>query len=282
MSRRRRMNQPTDTGQSNNRSRRATLLVVAGVLACVLLAGVVWAFARPSPTPVHGYEIVNSYPHDRGAFTQGLVFDEGTLIEGTGLEGKSQLRQVELATGKVLRYVRLPPRLFGEGVTILGDQIFQLTWKSNTGFVYDKKTFRKLRTFRYAGEGWGLTTDGRYLIMSDGTPLIRFFDPASFKEVGRIRVTHDGRTVKNLNELEFIHGEIYANIWKEDRIARISRETGKVVGWIDLDGLLPLRDRRPLKGMYLNGIAYDSAGDRLFVTGKNWPKIFEIKLKKKG
>ena len=263
-------------------SRRVWVLALVGVAICAALGSVVWAFARPASVPQYGYEVVNVYPHDHKAFTQGLAFDDGMLIEGTGIKGKSQLRRVELETGKVKQFKKLPDDLFGEGITVLGDRVYQLTWHSGTGFVYDRKTFKPIGEFRYAGEGWGLTTDGRYLILSDGTPLIRYLDPRTFKEVGRIRVTHEGRTVKDINELEFVDGEIYANIWKQDRIARISPATGQILGWIHLDGLLPLRDRVKLKNMVLNGIAYDAAGRRLFVTGKNWPKLFEIKLKKKG
>ena len=260
---------------------RPWALLAIGAVSCAILAGAVWAINRETRAAVYGYEVVNVYPHDRGAFTQGLVFHDGVLYEGTGLEGKSQLRRVDLETGKVQRVVRLSPKLFGEGVTILGNNIYQLTWKAGTGFVYDKKTMRRTGTFRYPGEGWGLTTDGRFLILSDGTPNLRYLDPATFKEVGRIRVTDQGRVVRNLNELEYIGGDVFANIWKENRIARISTDTGQVTAWIDLSGLLPVTDRRPLKDMHLNGIAYDATGDRLFVTGKNWPKLFEIKLKRK-
>ena len=256
-------------------------MAVGGVVICALAAGVVWAFVRPEPIAQYGYRIVNTFPHDKGAFTQGLVYNDGVLYEGTGLKKKSMLRRVELKTGKVERFVKLPRDLFGEGIAILGDRIYQLTWKSGQGFVYDRKSMRRIGTFRYAGEGWGLTTNGRHLIMSDGTPIIRYFDPETFKEVGRIRVTSDGRTVAKLNELEYIGGEIYANVWETNYIVRIAPDTGNVVGWIDLSGLLKLRERNPLKDMHLNGIAYDAAGDRLFVTGKNWPKLFEIKLIKK-
>jgi glutamine cyclotransferase len=281
MSRRRRENRLAEAKrQTASGTRRRWVTAALGVAICALLAGVVWAFARPEPTPVYGYEIVNEYPHDRDAFTQGLVYDDGDLIEGTGLERRSQLRRVELATGKVRQVVRLAPEFFGEGVAVFGDRIYQLTWKSGVGFVYDKKSLKRIGTFRYAGEGWGLATDSRHLILSDGTSVIRFFDPATFKEVGRIRVTSEGRAVDNINELEFIGGEIFANIWKQDRIARISPETGQVVGWINLAGLLPRKLRRPLLDMDLNGIAYDAEGDRLFVTGKNWPTLYEIRLKK--
>jgi glutamine cyclotransferase len=282
MTRRRSTNQPTEPSKPRTNGRRVWVPVVLGVSVCVLLAGVVWAFARPDRTPVYGYEVVNKYPHDRGAFTQGLTFDGDVFYEGTGRHGKSQLRRVELETGKVKRAIPLPQKFFGEGIAVLGDRIYQLTWKSGTGFIYDKKTLKRLGTFRYAGQGWGLTTDGRHLILSDGTPLIRYIDPNTFKEVARIRVTSQRRTVKDINELEYIGGEIFANIWKENRIARIAPATGQIVGWIDLNGLLALRHRRPLQDMHLNGIAYDAANDRLFVTGKNWPFMFQIKLIKKN
>lgn len=277
------MSRRRDNVESKQTARHPWKLAVLAVAICALLAGAVWAFARPARTPIYGYEVVKEYKHDRGAFTQGLVYDDGVFYEGTGLEGKSQLRRVEVDSGKVQDVIKLPKEFFGEGVAVLGDRIYQLTWKSGTCIVYDKnkKSMRRIATLRYTGEGWGLTTDGRHLIMSDGTPIIRYMDPTSFKEVGRIRVTDDGRTVDNLNELEYIGGEIYANIWKENRIARIAADTGQIIGWIDLKGLLPLRYRRLGKDMHLNGIAYDAAANRLFVTGKNWPKLYEIKLKKK-
>lgn len=227
--------------------------------------------------PEYTYKIINVFPHDPQAYTQGLVYKDGFLYEGTGLNGRSSLRKVRLETGEVLQEVDLPPQLFGEGIALLGDKIFQLTWKAHTGFVYDVADFHQLRTFSYPGEGWGLTTDGHDLYMSDGTPEIRVLDPATFKEKRRIKV-HDGATpVQELNELEYINGEIFANIWQTDKIARISPRTGKVVGWIDLAGILSPVYRRT-RDAVLNGIAYDSKGKRLFVTGKLWPSIFEIQL----
>ena len=282
MSRLRRKKKASGNARLAGRMSRPWVLACGGGVILVLLAGVVWAFVRPQPVAEYGYKIVNTYPHDKGAFTQGLVYEDGRLYEGTGRKGKSTVRRVELKTGKVEHFEPLPRQLFGEGIAILGDRIYQLTWKSGRGFFYDKKTLRRVGTFRYRGEGWGLTSDGRHLIMSDGTPIIRYLDPKTFREVGRIRVTSEGRTVAKLNELEYIGGEIFSNVWETNRIARISPETGRVVGWIDLRGLLRFRDRNPLKDMHLNGIAYDPAGDRLFVTGKNWPKLFEIKLIKKG
>ncbi len=227
--------------------------------------------------PVYTYEIVSTYPHDRGAFTQGLVFEDGMLYEGTGLRGRSTLRTVELETGDVLRLYSLPVQLFGEGVTVYGDRIFQLTWKANVGFVYDKDTFELLQRFSYPTEGWGITHDGQRLIMSDGTSILHFLDPETLEEIGQIEVYDQNGPVTRLNELEYIHGEVYANIWKTDRIARIDPHTGRVVGWIDLTGLLTEQDRvEPVD--VLNGIAYDAENDRLFVTGKLWPKIFEIEI----
>lgn len=229
------------------------------------------------PAPVVGYRIVNTYPHDPRAFTQGLVFADGVLYEGTGLRGHSSLRKVDLKTGNILRVRQLSAHFFGEGITIYGNQVIQLTWRAKVGFVYDRQTFQLLDTFNYPTEGWGITHDGRSLIMSDGTSTLYFLDPQTFREVGRLEVhTRDG-PVSRLNELEYVQGEIYANVWKTDRIARISPQTGEVVGWIDLEGLLRPEDHNSRIDV-LNGIAYDVKNDRLFVTGKLWPKLFEIEL----
>ncbi|HXF06014.1 MAG TPA: glutaminyl-peptide cyclotransferase [Blastocatellia bacterium] len=230
-----------------------------------------------SPTLIYTYQIVNVYPHDRTAFTQGLVYDNGVLYESTGLYGQSSLRQVELETGKVLKLYRLPENYFGEGLTLWKDTLIQLTWREQVGWVYDKESFQPLRQFTYRTEGWGLTHDGQHLIMSDGTATLRFLDPETFKEVKRLVVRDRGVPVSSLNELEFVKGEIYANVWLTERVARISPKTGRVLAWIHLAGLLTEEDRRPPVDV-LNGIAYDAAGDRLFVTGKLWPKLFEIKL----
>jgi glutamine cyclotransferase len=219
---------------------------------------------------------VHIYPHDSRAFTQGLICVDGHLYESTGLNGRSSLRMVDLSTGQVLQKHDLPPEYFGEGLTDWGSNLIQLTWKAHTGFVYDRFSFSVLRTFQYAGEGWGLTHDETQLIMSDGTSYLRFLDAKSFKEAKRIRVSDEtGHPVENLNELEYLHGEIYANIWQTDEIVRISPRTGKVLAWVDLSGII---DKRELESpdAVLNGIAYDSIGDRLFVTGKLWPKLFEI------
>jgi glutamine cyclotransferase len=223
------------------------------------------------------YKVIKTYPHDRRAFTQGLAFEDGVLYESTGLRGQSTLRKVDLATGATLHIHRLPARFFGEGMTIFGNQIIQLTWQSRLGFVYDKQSFTLLQQFYYPMEGWGITHDGRRLILSDGTSTIYFLDPKTFKKTGQIEVSDPAGPVTRLNELEYVHGEIYANVWQTDRIARIAPQTGQVLGWIDLRGLLD-RDhlREPVD--VLNGIAYDAQGDRLFVTGKWWPRLFEIAL----
>ena len=237
-----------------------------------------------SPTtgliPVYTYQVVNTYPHDHQAFTEGLVFEDGFLYEGTGLYGSSTLRRVELETGKILKVCELPAQFFGEGVTIYEDKIVQLTWKSHLGLVYDKESFELLQKFSYPSEGWGITYDGKHLIMSDGTSTLHFLNPETFEEVSRIEVSANDIPVTRINELEYIQGEIYANIWQTDYIARIDLQTGEVVGWIDLEGILsPEEDDETVD--VLNGIAYDAKDDRLLVTGKFWPKLFEIKLLKK-
>lgn len=235
------------------------------------------ANARVSPAP-DGYQIVRVYPHDPNAFTQGLVYLDGHLYESTGLNGRSSLRMVDLQTGQVLQHHELPAEYFGEGLTNWGSSLVQLTWKAGTAFVYDRFSFALQRTLHYSGEGWGLTQDGKNLIMSDGSSVLRFLDPRTFRDIRRLPVVDEkGHPVLDVNELEYVRGEIYANVWHTDRIARISPRTGRVVGWIDLSGLM---DKRQLSDpdAVLNGIAYDSKFDRLFVTGKLWPKLFEIKV----
>ena len=228
-------------------------------------------------SPEYTYKVVHAYPHDPTAFTQGLEYHDGFLYEGTGREGHSTLRRVALETGKVLQRIDLAPNYFGEGITVINGRVVQLTYKSQAGFVYDRANFRLLRNFTYAGEGWGLTNDGSTIYMSDGSAQIRFWDPQTLQERKRITVREGGRAIDNLNELEWVHGEIYANIWQTNRIARISPTDGHVIAWIDLTGLLKPEDlAEPVD--VLNGIAYDAAHDRLFVTGKLWPKLFEIKI----
>lgn len=221
--------------------------------------------------PIYTYKVINAFPHDKKAFTQGLVFEDGYLYEGTGHYGASTLRKVELETGKVLHIYKLPPHFFGEGITIYRNHIIQLTWQSQIGFVYDKNNFNLIREFQYATEGWGLTHDGQRLIMSDGTATLSFLDPETFETIGTLQVRDANGPVKNLNELEYVHGEIYANVWKQKRIARIAPHSGEVIGWIDLEGLCTWSG-------VLNGIAYDVEEDRLFVTGKLWPYLYEIEV----
>jgi len=232
------------------------------------------------PTPMYTYEIVNIWHHDPTAFTQGLLYLNGVLFESTGLYGASSLREVDLQTGQVRRRVPVPSVYFAEGLVVLDNQIFQLTWTNGKAFVYDLKSFKLQKEFSYTGEGWGLTTDGKSLLMSDGSDQIFFRDPNSFKIQKTIHVSDHGRPVMRLNELEYVKGEILANIWQTDFVARIDPATGNLTGLIDLHGLLQARDFDATTDV-LNGIAYDPAGDRLFVTGKHWPKLFEVRLKPK-
>jgi glutaminyl-peptide cyclotransferase len=237
--------------------------------------------ATAAATPEYTYKVVHVFPHDPAAFTQGLVYHDGFLYEGTGLNGHSSLRKVRLETGEVVQKTDLAPEFFGEGIAIYRNEVVQLTWQSETGFVYDLGNFHLLRRFSYSGEGWGLATGDHEIFMSDGSTEIRVLDAGTLKEKRRIKV-YDGDTpVEELNELEIVDGQIFANVWKSDRIARISPRTGKVLGWIDLEGILsPIYHRDP--NAVLNGIAYDPAGKRLFVTGKLWPSVFEIKVVPKG
>lgn len=252
--------------------------MIARVLPLVLLALAAFAGAVPASaqTPVWGYRVVRSYPHDPGSFTEGLFFHNGQLFESTGLEGHSWVRRVDLATGRGLQQANLPPQYFGEGSIVWGNRLIQLTWRSQIGFIYDLRTFRPTATFGYRGEGWALTHDGRRIIMSDGTSQLRFLDPVTLRETGRLQVTDGGRPVAQLNELEWVNGEILANIWQTDRIARINPRSGAVTGWIDLTGLLRPEDRAGRQVDVLNGIAWD--GRRLFVTGKLWPRLYQIEL----
>jgi glutaminyl-peptide cyclotransferase len=231
--------------------------------------------ARPT-LPMYGYSIVNVFPHDPGAFTQGLEYLDGVLYEGTGLNGRSSIRKVKLETGQVLQRRDISNQYFGEGLTIWHSELFQLTWQSGVALVYDRQSFAPRQTYKYTGEGWGLTHDAENLIMSDGTDALRFLDPATFRERRRIKVTAVGSPVMQLNELEWVKGEIFANVWQTDYVARIDPATGIVRGWLDLRGLLPARERASAD--VLNGIAYDAARDRLFVTGKLWPKLFEVRV----
>jgi glutamine cyclotransferase len=285
------------------KNNRRIILLLLLIAAWIFLNFAEASAKRPimsdrSATPVYGYKIVNAYPHDPEAFTQGLVYRDGYLYEGTGLHGFSSLRKVELQTGKVLKRHNLPEKYFGEGIAFCGKYLIQLTYQSNIGFIYDMD-LRQVGSFNYPTEGWGLTFDAKHLILSDGTATLRWLDAGTFKMVKQITVTDQGRPVPHLNELEFVKGEIFANIWETDTIARISPDTGDVLGWIDLAGLARLAQEAGAAGTdlksvpisvksvpipvidVLNGIAYDERGDRLFVTGKLWPKLFEIQLIKK-
>ncbi|WP_077035337.1 glutaminyl-peptide cyclotransferase [Pelomonas sp. KK5] len=246
-----------------------------GFLLALVLAG-----SAHADIPVYGFEIVRSYPHDPQAFTEGLFFKDGFLYESTGLEGHSTVRKVRLETGEVVQGINLPPELFGEGIVEWNGQIIGLTWQTQVGFVLKTDDFSFVKKFSYPGEGWGMTKNATELIQSDGTAELRFIDPATLKEKRRVKVTADGKPVTQLNELEWVEGEVYANIWQTDRIARIDPRTGKVLGWIDLTGILSPMFRGPQTDV-LNGIAYDAATKRLFVTGKMWPKLFQIRLVKK-
>jgi glutamine cyclotransferase len=240
--------------------------------------------SRPAATRrprEYTFKVVNSFPHDPAAFTQGLVYRDGFLYEGTGLNGRSQLRKVRLETGEVVQHAGLDREFFGEGIAIIENKVFQLTWQSHVGFVYNLADFKLLRQFSYPGEGWGLTSHGNELFMSDGSAQIRLLDATTFKEKRRFTIRDGATPIDQLNELEYVEGELFANIWQTDRIARISPVSGKVVGWIDLTGLLSSVFRRR-EDAVLNGIAYDAAHKRLFVTGKLWPKIFEIQLAPKN
>jgi len=259
------------------------LRLLCALCGSILALPAAWLAAAPAcaAIPVYGYHVVRVYPHDPDAFTEGLFYLHGDLYESTGLNGRSEIRKERLETGQVLMRRELPGGYFGEGIVASGDRLIQLTWRTQVGFIYDLNTFRPIGQFAYPGEGWALTGDGRRIIMSDGTPVLRFLDPRTLKEVGRVTVTADGRPVANVNELEWVKGEVLANIWMTNRIARIDPASGRVVGWIDLSDIISPAEVAPDPDNVLNGIAYDAAHDRLFVTGKRWPKLFEIKLVRK-
>jgi len=255
-----------------------------GVLVLALAAGSSWLASSSVPkllaqkaAPVDTFRVVKTYPHDAAAYTQGLIYREGFLFESTGLNRQSTLRRVKLETGEVVQQHRLDTAYFAEGLAEWNGQLVQLTWRSNIAFVYDLGSFALRRTFGYTGEGWGLTRDRERFILSDGTEQLRFLDPDTFREVRRVAVADGGVPVRDLNELEYVRGEVFANVWHTDRIARISPESGRVVGWIDLRGLMSIGYRLDSEAV-LNGIAYDAANNRLFVTGKRWPRLFEIEV----
>jgi len=253
------------------------LMLVIGVLASSIIILFVALTEKPANfKPVnYTYSIVNTYRHDENAFTQGLVYMNDSLYESTGLYGNSTLRRVNLETGEPLQLYTLSDRYFGEGITIFDDKIIQLTWREHKGFVYDRRSFDLLQEFNYSTEGWGITYNGTRLIMSDGTANLYFLDPATFEKVGQVEV-HDTAPVTQINELEYINGKVYANIWMEEKIAIINPQTGQVEGWIDLSGIQNPQNQDV--DNVLNGIAYDAKYSRIFVTGKRWPQLFEIKL----
>lgn len=286
---------------STSDSPRATSRRVIGVAAAIIVVGAAGLLlsrppAQTSPSPAttspaparYRYTVVNAYPHDRSAFTQGLLFRDGVLFESTGCGGgswdgsrcltdRSSLRKVRLENGEVLQRTDVDAQYFAEGLAEWNGSLIQLTWQSNVGFVYDLETFQSRRNFRYPGEGWGLTHDGRRLIMSDGTSTLRFLDPESLEETGRVEVTERGLAVNNLNELEMVGNQLFANVWQTDEVVVIDPDTGHVVARIDFSGLQSRIDRSQHVDV-LNGIAYDAAGDRLFVTGKLWPQLFEVRI----
>ena len=267
--------------QTQSKSRRLIWLTVGGMIVFGAIG--FGAFAqgkRSGKGEVWGYQVVAKYPHDASAFTQGLVVSNGQLFEGTGQNGRSTLRLVDLKSGQVQKMTPLNRQYFGEGITAMNGHIYQLTWQNRLGLVYDEKTFDIEKTFQYTGEGWGLTNDGKYLIMSDGSATLRFLNPETFEVAKRISVQSGRTKIDKLNELEVVKGEIWANIWYDDRIVRISPDSGEVLGWIDLSALYPRQSRATAEDV-LNGIAYDAEHDRLFVTGKNWPALYEIKVGKK-
>ena len=260
------------------RALRVQALLLSLAASCALVTTAKAGMRAQGQVPVESYRVVNVYPHDPDAFTQGLIYLDGFLYESTGIQGKSSLRKVKLETGQVVAQRRAGLEAhFAEGLAEWKGQLFQLTWQSKVALVYDLASFAPRGMFTYAGEGWGLTHDERRFILSDGSNRLRFFDPVTFREIGYVEVRDEGRPVVDLNELEFVNGEVWANVWHTDRIARISPQTGRVVGWIDLRGLMSGGFKLDPEAV-LNGIAYDASGRRLFVTGKLWPRLFEIEV----
>lgn len=254
-------------------------MVAAGMAVVTGVAGSSALRAQRQAVPVHGFAVVQTFPHDPDAFTQGLVYADGEFYESTGLNGESTLRRVEIATGKVLQRRAVDAKYFAEGLALVGDELLQLTWQHNVGFVYDRRTFAPRRMFTYGTEGWGLAYDARGgLVMSDGSDRLFWLDTRTQKVLKTLRVTDAGRPVMQLNELEWIEGEIWANVWMTDRIARINPSTGVVNSWVDFSSLWPQYQRTPSADVF-NGIAYDPAGKRIFVTGKKWPRVYQIIVK---
>ncbi len=253
----------------------ASILTIASVISALAAGGVEEPPSNETP-PAYGFRVVAAYPHNPEAFTQGLAFRDGLLYEGTGLYGRSEILEVVLETGEVTRLRTLPPSLFGEGIALMDDKLVQLTWRSRIGLLWDIENFTIVGAFYYQTEGWGITSDGQSLIMSDGSSKLRFLDPETFVVTRSLEVKAEGQPLERLNELEYVEGLIYANVWKTDEIAIISPEDGELVGWIDLAGLLSEEERQNVG--VRNGIAYDPGSERLFVTGKLWPRIFEIEV----
>jgi len=260
----------------DNAARRKALLFVALLLSLLFLQFAYQTLNGGGPT-FYSFNVVATYPHDDAAFTQGLVYHDGLLYEGTGLYGRSSIKIAELSTGNIIDQVDLSYDIFGEGMTIMGDRVYQVTWKENTGFVYSMDDLTEIRSFSYNGEGWGLTHNGNHLILSNGSSTLSFLDPESFHVVRTVDVTYDDEPVSNLNELEYVDGVVYANIWHLDQIVMINPDNGATIGWIDLDGIQNLLDST--EGIdVLNGIAYNYETGRLVITGKLWPNVFEIEL----
>lgn len=255
---------------------RAYILSQACLLPLILAACSTNAQTANRP-PTKRVKVVASYPHDAAAFTQGLVVEGTTIFESTGQYGNSSIRKVDLASGEISLSLPLKPDLFGEGITIMGDNLYLLTWKARACHLFDKNTLQWKKSFSYTGEGWGLANDGKFIYMSDGTSTIRVVDPETFKVVRRIRVKNGRRYLSKLNELEFVNGKIWANVWYDDRIAEIDPQTGKVTAWLDCRNVYPA-NRRPDREHVLNGIAVDNKSGRIYVTGKNWPQLYEIEL----
>jgi glutamine cyclotransferase len=252
------------------------IVAATAILACAPAPGGLTA-AQRNPAPVQSYKVIATFPHDTSSFTQGLVFADGEFYESTGLQGESTLRRVEIATGKTLQRIDVPSQYFAEGLALVGDELLQLTWQHKIGFVYDRKTFKQKRTFAYKTEGWGIAYDGSSrLVMSDGSDTLTFLDPKTLAPGQTLRVQEAGKPIRNLNELEWIEGEIWANVWLTDRIARISPNTGEVNAWIDLGLLWPVSQRPQPGEQVLNGIAYDKATHRIYITGKKWPRLYQI------
>lgn len=258
---------------------KRTWWIVALFVGPLIFAIVSVAMSGDAPLPIQTVRVVATFPHDANAFTQGLVVEGDVLYEGTGHYGQSTLRRVELSTGTVSKSMSLAGNFFGEGITILGEQIFQLTWREGVCFLYDKQTLKPTGTLRYNEEGWGLTNDGQHLYLSDGSSTIRVLDPKTFKQVRRIRVKQGRRLVDKLNELEYVNGEIWANVWYSDQIARIDPQSGEMLGWIDCSGVYPA-NRRPDREHVLNGIAFDASTGKIYITGKNWPQLYQIEVQK--